>query len=156
MKSFLSLQKFQEDDTQVRAIKCTQRKKQLFFRKIHSGAQNRLSTVSAEWGGLRRIRTRRAKGRGGQVATTWLWSRRVPGSKPDVTEDPPCMGACCKLNHTWCPNVLRLVRRGRLERWLPAQASPSDRGSKLRGPSQNSPRVASKRDFNITNLNLRS
>ncbi|GBM57799.1 hypothetical protein AVEN_262570-1 [Araneus ventricosus] len=39
---------------------------------------------------------------------------------------------------------------------VPAQtsSSPSDRGSKLRGPSQDSPRVASKRDVNITKLNL--
>ncbi|GBM91228.1 hypothetical protein AVEN_31637-1 [Araneus ventricosus] len=38
-------------------------------------------------------------------------------------------------------------------------SSSSDRGSKLRGPSQNSPRVASKRDVNITKtekLNLES
>ncbi|GBL92163.1 hypothetical protein AVEN_91509-1 [Araneus ventricosus] len=33
-------------------------------------------------------------------------------------------------------------------------SSSSDRSSKLRGPSQNSPRVASKRDINITKLNL--
>ncbi|GBN21589.1 hypothetical protein AVEN_112388-1 [Araneus ventricosus] len=38
---------------------------------------------------------------------------------------------------------------------VPAQvlSSSSDRGSKLRGPSQISPRVASKRDVNITKLN---
>ncbi|GBN65780.1 hypothetical protein AVEN_17838-1 [Araneus ventricosus] len=38
---------------------------------------------------------------------------------------------------------------------VPAQvsSSSSDRGSNLRGPSQNSPRVASKRDVNITKLN---
>ncbi|GBM84883.1 hypothetical protein AVEN_49930-1 [Araneus ventricosus] len=37
---------------------------------------------------------------------------------------------------------------------VPAQAlsSSSDRGSKLRGPSQNSPRVVSKRVINITKL----
>ncbi|GBO46656.1 hypothetical protein AVEN_120244-1 [Araneus ventricosus] len=52
MKSFLSLRKFQADDTQVLAINCTQRKEQLFSRKIHSGARNRLSPVSVEWGGL--------------------------------------------------------------------------------------------------------
>ncbi|GBL98198.1 hypothetical protein AVEN_268283-1 [Araneus ventricosus] len=36
----------------------------------------------------------------------------------------------------------------------PAQASSSssDRSSKLRGPSQNSPRVASKRDVNVIKL----
>ncbi|GBM68269.1 hypothetical protein AVEN_88841-1 [Araneus ventricosus] len=40
-----------------------------------------------------------------------------------------------------------LVWRGSLERGVPAEvsSSSSDRGSKLRGPSQNSPRVASKR-----------
>ncbi|GBM29342.1 hypothetical protein AVEN_175982-1 [Araneus ventricosus] len=32
-------------------------------------------------------------------------------------------------------------------------SSSSDRGSKLRGPSQNSPRVASKQAVNITKLN---
>ncbi|GBL92689.1 hypothetical protein AVEN_119087-1 [Araneus ventricosus] len=38
---------------------------------------------------------------------------------------------------------------------MPAQvpSSSSDRGSKLRGPSQNSPRVASKWNFNITKIN---
>ncbi|GBO23594.1 hypothetical protein AVEN_73280-1 [Araneus ventricosus] len=59
MKSFLSLQKFQEDDTQVWEINCTERKEQLFSRKILSGARNRLSPVSIEWGGLRRIRAHR-------------------------------------------------------------------------------------------------
>ncbi|GBN13983.1 hypothetical protein AVEN_252671-1 [Araneus ventricosus] len=44
---------------------------------------------------------------------------------------------------------------GSLDKWAPAQvsSSPSDRGSKLQGPSQNSPHVASKRDDNITKLN---
>ncbi|GBL85872.1 hypothetical protein AVEN_63195-1 [Araneus ventricosus] len=38
---------------------------------------------------------------------------------------------------------------------VPAHVSStsSDRGSKLRGPSQNNPHVASKRDVNITKLN---
>ncbi|GBM02425.1 hypothetical protein AVEN_76477-1 [Araneus ventricosus] len=31
-------------------------------------------------------------GRGGLVVRSRLWGRRVPGSKPDSTEDPPCMG----------------------------------------------------------------
>ncbi|GBL83660.1 hypothetical protein AVEN_216793-1, partial [Araneus ventricosus] len=31
-----------------------QRKEPLFFRKVHSGAQNRPSPASVEWGGLRR------------------------------------------------------------------------------------------------------
>ncbi|GBM55200.1 hypothetical protein AVEN_182151-1 [Araneus ventricosus] len=31
-------------------------------------------------------------GRGGLVVRPRLWGRRAPGSKPDSTEDPPCMG----------------------------------------------------------------
>ncbi|GBM79988.1 hypothetical protein AVEN_47456-1 [Araneus ventricosus] len=31
-------------------------------------------------------------GRGGLVVRSRLWGRKVPGSKPDSTEDPPCMG----------------------------------------------------------------
>ncbi|GBN41103.1 Relaxin receptor 1 [Araneus ventricosus] len=31
-------------------------------------------------------------GRGGLVVRSRLWGRRVPGSRPDSTEDPPCMG----------------------------------------------------------------
>ncbi|GBM61983.1 hypothetical protein AVEN_201300-1 [Araneus ventricosus] len=52
-------------------------------------------------------------------------------------------GARCTLNHTQWPNDLPLVWRGSLE-GVPAQASSSssDGGSKLRSPSQNSPRVA--------------
>ncbi|GBM03572.1 hypothetical protein AVEN_51045-1 [Araneus ventricosus] len=51
--------KFQKDDTQVWAINCQQRKEPLFSRKIHSGARNRLSPASVEWGGLRRDRVHR-------------------------------------------------------------------------------------------------
>ncbi|GBM65392.1 hypothetical protein AVEN_232322-1 [Araneus ventricosus] len=81
-------------------------------------------------------------------------SRRVLGSKPDSTEDLPCMWACCTLNHTYGVNrptagVVRKFGEG-----MPVQMSSSsaDLGSKLRGSSQNSPRVASKRDINITKL----
>ncbi|GBN47569.1 hypothetical protein AVEN_112407-1 [Araneus ventricosus] len=28
-----------------------------------------------------------------------VWGQSVQGSKPDSSEDPPCMWACCKLNH---------------------------------------------------------
>ncbi|GBO46192.1 hypothetical protein AVEN_31942-1 [Araneus ventricosus] len=31
-------------------------------------------------------------GRDGLVVRSWLWGQRVPGSKPDFTEDPPFMG----------------------------------------------------------------
>ncbi|GBM99553.1 hypothetical protein AVEN_268915-1 [Araneus ventricosus] len=34
----------------------------------------------------------RQTGRGGLVVRSQLWGRRVPGSRPDSTEDPPCMG----------------------------------------------------------------
>ncbi|GBN24906.1 hypothetical protein AVEN_8103-1 [Araneus ventricosus] len=61
MESFLSLQKFQEDDSQDWAINCQQRKELLFFRKIHSVARNCPSPVSVEWGGLRRVRAHRVK-----------------------------------------------------------------------------------------------
>ncbi|GBN47105.1 hypothetical protein AVEN_205173-1 [Araneus ventricosus] len=48
----------------------------------------------------------------------------------------------------------QVVRCGSLERMVPVQvsSSSSDRGLKLRCPSQNSPRVASKRDVNVTKL----
>ncbi|GBM93926.1 hypothetical protein AVEN_1696-1 [Araneus ventricosus] len=61
MKSFLSLQKFREDDTRVTTFNCQQRKEPFFSRKIHSGDRNRLSPVFVEWGGLRRVRAHRIK-----------------------------------------------------------------------------------------------
>ncbi|GBN33039.1 hypothetical protein AVEN_273781-1 [Araneus ventricosus] len=56
------LVKFQEDDTQVWAINCQQRKEPLFSRKSHSNARNRLSLAFVELGGLRRDRAHRVKG----------------------------------------------------------------------------------------------
>ncbi|GBO22151.1 hypothetical protein AVEN_169707-1 [Araneus ventricosus] len=61
MKSILSLQKFQEDDTQVWVINCQQRNEPLFSRKIHSGVRNRPSPASVEWGDLRRDRAHTVK-----------------------------------------------------------------------------------------------
>ncbi|GBL96748.1 hypothetical protein AVEN_111877-1 [Araneus ventricosus] len=87
------------------------------------------------------------RGRGGLVVRHR--SRKAPGSKPASTEDPPCIGAAARQIMRREPNVLPPVRCLSLERRLP----PTDLGSKLRGPSQNSPRVASKRDVNITKLN---
>ncbi|GBM58564.1 hypothetical protein AVEN_74802-1 [Araneus ventricosus] len=90
--------------------------------------------------------------RGGLVVRSRFWGRRVPGSKPDSTEDPPYMK----------PVACQIIRSGQppsrwcdVEGWRgegPAQASSSSShsGSKLRVPSQNSPRVASKRDVNVT------
>ncbi|GBL92565.1 hypothetical protein AVEN_123752-1 [Araneus ventricosus] len=78
----------------------------------------------------------------------------VPGSKPDSIEGPPCMWVWYTLNHPYGAKyspvgVVRKLRYG-----VPAQvsSSSSDRDSKLRGPSQNSPRAASKRDVNKTKL----
>ncbi|GBN33981.1 hypothetical protein AVEN_272968-1, partial [Araneus ventricosus] len=70
---------------------------------------------------------------------------RGSSSKPDSTEDPSCMG----------PNVLSSRWCG-VEDWRGGASSgvvlSPDRGSKLRGPSQNSLRVAAKQDVNITKL----
>ncbi|GBM69472.1 hypothetical protein AVEN_168314-1 [Araneus ventricosus] len=78
--------------------------------------------------------------------------RRGPDSKPDCTEDPPCMWACCMLNNSEVakrPPACMLRRFGEM---VPAQVSSlsSDNGSKLRGPPQNNPRDTSIRDVNIT------
>ncbi|GBL85495.1 hypothetical protein AVEN_34660-1 [Araneus ventricosus] len=35
-------------------------------------------------------------GRGGLVVRSRLWGRWVPGSRPDSTEDPPCMGTVAR------------------------------------------------------------
>ncbi|GBN34301.1 hypothetical protein AVEN_163358-1 [Araneus ventricosus] len=77
--------------------------------------------------------------------------RRVPGSKPDSTEDPSCIG----------PVARQIIRRGErssrwsgVEVWRGGASSGDEDGSKLRGTSQNSPRVASKRDVNIPNIGL--
>ncbi|GBN76262.1 hypothetical protein AVEN_134484-1 [Araneus ventricosus] len=82
-------------------------------------------------------------GRGGLVVRSRPRDRRVAGSKPDSTEDPPCMGPVVAKRPP--VGVAREFGEG-----VPAQVSSSDRGSKLRGPSLNNPRVASKRDVNIT------
>ncbi|GBN99130.1 hypothetical protein AVEN_239004-1 [Araneus ventricosus] len=67
----------------------------------------------------------------------------------------PLCGARCELIHTQWPNAIQLVWVWSLETGgqVEMSLSPSDCGSKLRDPSQNSPRVASKRGFNITKLN---
>ncbi|GBO35475.1 hypothetical protein AVEN_60485-1, partial [Araneus ventricosus] len=86
-----------------------------------------------------------AGGRCGLVIRSRPRDRRVAGSKPDSTEDPPCMGTIAR----------QIIRSGQTSsRWCSAEvwrgvparvsSSSSDRGSKLRGPFLNSPRVASK------------
>ncbi|GBM59206.1 hypothetical protein AVEN_60404-1 [Araneus ventricosus] len=56
-----NFRKFQEDDTQIWAINCQQRKESLFSHKIHSDSRNRPRPASVEWGGLRRDRVHRVK-----------------------------------------------------------------------------------------------
>ncbi|GBN47301.1 hypothetical protein AVEN_272130-1 [Araneus ventricosus] len=88
------------------------------------------------------------------MVRTWLRGRRVPGSKPDSIEDPLSMGSL-----TW--KSYAVVKRPpvgatrKIIEGAPAQASSSssDCGSKSLGPSQNSPRVASKRGVKIIKLN---
>ncbi|GBO39497.1 hypothetical protein AVEN_32258-1 [Araneus ventricosus] len=38
----------------------------------------------------------RLKGSGGIVVSSRPWGRRAPGSKPDSTEDPSCMGPAAR------------------------------------------------------------
>ncbi|GBL95909.1 hypothetical protein AVEN_227142-1 [Araneus ventricosus] len=75
--------------------------------------------------------------------------RMITGSKLDFAEDPQCMGHAKSYVVTKRPPV-GVVRK--LCEGVPAlvPSSPSDLGSKLRGPSLNSLRIASKRDVNIT------
>ncbi|GBM02193.1 hypothetical protein AVEN_190610-1 [Araneus ventricosus] len=78
--------------------------------------------------------------------------RRVPGSRPDSLKIRRVWG----LLHAKSSVVVKRPPVGvawKFGEGVPAQvsSSSSDRGSKLRGPSQNSPRVASKRDVNIIN-----
>ncbi|GBN28263.1 hypothetical protein AVEN_235231-1 [Araneus ventricosus] len=80
--------------------------------------------------------------------------RRVPGSKPDSTKEPPFKRVWCMLNPSG-PNVLLLVWCG-AEAWRggPAQvsSSSSDHSSKLHGLSQKSTHVDSKWDINMPKL----
>ncbi|GBM99737.1 hypothetical protein AVEN_237664-1 [Araneus ventricosus] len=93
----------------------------------------------------------------------WWFSGRVSALGPEDSRPESRFhrrsavhGACCTLNHTQWPNVLPLVWRGSLgSRGASSGVVFVIRpGSKLRGPSQNSRHVASKRDVNITKLNL--
>ncbi|GBN43284.1 hypothetical protein AVEN_167533-1 [Araneus ventricosus] len=92
--------------------------------------------------------------RGGLVVRSRLWGRRVPDSNPIPLKIRRVWG----LLHIKSYEVAKRPPAG--EAWKPGEGVPdqvssstSDRGSKLRGPSLNSPRVASKRDVNITKLN---
>ncbi|GBO07716.1 hypothetical protein AVEN_37505-1 [Araneus ventricosus] len=55
---------------------------------------------------------------------TRLWSRRVPGSKPDFIEDPPCIGPAARSIIRRGSNVLPLVWCGTLERGFQLRCRP--------------------------------
>ncbi|GBN22263.1 hypothetical protein AVEN_184275-1 [Araneus ventricosus] len=79
-------------------------------------------------------------------------SGKVPVSRPESSRFGIRFPLCiCRAVIPRGPNVLPLVNE---EVWkkVPARALSSDSDTKLRGPSQNSPRVTSKRDVNITKL----
>ncbi|GBM90642.1 hypothetical protein AVEN_213561-1 [Araneus ventricosus] len=59
------------------------------FRKFNAIGENPTAIPNAPSSILYYYRN---QSRGGLVARSRLWGRRVPGSKPDSTEDPPCMG----------------------------------------------------------------
>ncbi|GBN93735.1 hypothetical protein AVEN_145381-1 [Araneus ventricosus] len=61
------------------------------------------------------------RGRGGLIVRPRPRRRRVPGSKPDSTEEPPCKRFWCTLNPSG-PNTLSLVWYGSLDRWIPSHA----------------------------------
>ncbi|GBL87373.1 hypothetical protein AVEN_118326-1 [Araneus ventricosus] len=94
------------------------------------------------------------RGRGGLVVRSRLWGRRVRDPIPlKILRVWDLLYAKSYVVAKRSPvGVVRKFGEG-----VPAQvsSSSSDRGSKLRGPSQNSPRVASKRDVNETKLNSR-
>ncbi|GBM11712.1 hypothetical protein AVEN_75661-1 [Araneus ventricosus] len=64
------------------------------------------------------ILTDNQQGRGGLVVKSRLWGRRVPGSKPDSTEDPPCMGLVAhqmvrnsQTSSRWCGAKMPILAR---------------------------------------------
>ncbi|GBL89857.1 hypothetical protein AVEN_179626-1 [Araneus ventricosus] len=98
-------------------------------------------------------------GRGGLVIKSSLRRRWVPGSEPDLTEDRSRFRAWLTLKPTaWVKRPPSGVKR-KFGKVVPAQVTSSssdhlNRGSKLRGPSQNSPRIALEQDVNVIKLNL--
>ncbi|GBN49238.1 hypothetical protein AVEN_216372-1 [Araneus ventricosus] len=94
------------------------------------------------------------QGGGGLVVRSRLWGRRVPGSKPDSTEDSPCMGPVHAESYVVAKRPpVGVVRKFGEGVRAQVSSSSSDCDSKSRGPSQNSPCVASKLDVNITKPN---
>ncbi|GBL74558.1 hypothetical protein AVEN_235476-1 [Araneus ventricosus] len=92
-------------------------------------------------------------GRGGLVVRSRPQGKRLPGSKPDFTENTPCMGLLQAKSYVVANRPPACVVR-KFGEEVPAQmSSSSDQGSKSRRPSENSLLVASKWDVNVTKLN---
>ncbi|GBO18871.1 hypothetical protein AVEN_164753-1 [Araneus ventricosus] len=74
------------------------------------------------------------RGRGGLVVRCRLRDRRVPGSKPDSTKDPPCMWTRCMCNHTYGVKSPPADAMRKFGEGAPAQvsSSSSDCGSKYK------------------------
>ncbi|GBM00983.1 hypothetical protein AVEN_55499-1 [Araneus ventricosus] len=90
-------------------------------------------------------------GRGGLVVRPRPRDRRAAGPKPDSTEDQRAWGPLHAKSYAVAKRPPVSVA-WKLGEGVPAQvsSSSSDSGSKLLGPSLNSPRVASKLDVNLT------
>ncbi|GBM80421.1 hypothetical protein AVEN_21270-1 [Araneus ventricosus] len=80
-------------------------------------------------------------------------SRKIPGSKFNSTKDPRCTGRMTGARNIRSREPCRW-RYGSLERGPSSQlpSSSSDHGSECRSPSQNGPRVPSKRGTSVTKL----
>ncbi|GBM85643.1 hypothetical protein AVEN_33358-1 [Araneus ventricosus] len=93
-------------------------------------------------------------GRGSLVVGSRLWCRRVRNPIPLKIR---CVWGLLHAKSFIVAKRPPIGVAWKFGEGVPAQvsSSSSDCGSKLRGPSQNSPRVASKRDVNITKLNRR-
>ncbi|GBN94213.1 hypothetical protein AVEN_116142-1 [Araneus ventricosus] len=99
---------------------------------------------------LRNNSSRGSRGCYGLVVRSRLWDRRVPGSKLDSTEDHRHVWGLLHIKSCVVAKRPPVGLVWKLGEGVSAQVSSSDRISKLRGPPQNRPRVASKRDVNIT------
>ncbi|GBM10156.1 hypothetical protein AVEN_258759-1 [Araneus ventricosus] len=93
------------------------------------------------------------EGHGGLVVRCRPRDWKVPGSKPDSIENPPCMLGRRMPNHTWGQTSAFGLGAEACKGGAISGAVPSyDRGSKLRGLSQNILPVSSKRDVDKTKL----
>ncbi|GBN05496.1 hypothetical protein AVEN_205912-1 [Araneus ventricosus] len=93
------------------------------------------------------------------VVLTSLLRPRWPSEEvqvlgPDSTKDPSCLGPAASSYVGVKRLPVGMVRKLGEGVTGEVPSSSSDRGSKRRGPAQNSPRVAPKRDFNMSKLDI--